>query len=176
MKLWQQQPMVVKLAAGLAVIFCAADFSQRIWLSADANERDVAGFDASAYSVPTPQMSEAVQNYLTELEQNTASQGEDESSQGNANQAPLIEGGVNLGEMRVRVRAIYRSQVTKQQVALIEAQHLTERNLELTEVNVGYALNNYKVSKITANSVEFTEQSASEQGTSESIVIPVFDY
>lgn len=170
MKLWQQQPTSVKVCAIALVVICVIDFSQRIWVSAELAARSTTEFNAGRFTAPTPKISEPVQTFLEDLASaaEPPAEAEDENSE---NKIPLIEGGVNIGEMRVRVRAIYISPTTNKQAALIEAQHLTERNLELTEVTLGYALNNYQVSEITVDSVVFTGSDQNDQ-----ITIPVFDY
>ncbi|WP_411360706.1 hypothetical protein [Pseudidiomarina sp. YC-516-91] len=170
MKIWQQTPLSVKVIGAIAVLLCLYDFSNRVWVTTEVNQRETTSFDAGAHSTAAPQVAQDVQDYIRQLATATASETANDDTE-SANRTPLIEGGVNVGEMRVRVRAIYTAPGTERRTALIEAQHIEQRSLELTEVNEGFELNNYKVSAITVDSVIFTGADPNER-----IAIPVFDY
>ncbi|RUO74557.1 hypothetical protein CWI80_04240 [Pseudidiomarina sediminum] len=169
MKFWTQLAPMVKVAIILTVLLCVYDFSQRVMITTDVNTRNVNDFDASRYQVPTLSQASEVTAWLEARAQAQEQQQVEETAPEEA-KTPLIEGGVNLGEMRVRVRGIYSPAQSSEQIALLEAQHLTERSLELTEVTQGYVLENYEVTKINVGSVTFTGADGS------TVVIPVFDY
>ncbi|RUO62604.1 hypothetical protein [Pseudidiomarina insulisalsae] len=172
MSVWQRVPNLVKVCAAVVVLLCLLDFTQRVWISAEVDAREVSGFVTTGYQAPQPQVSDQVSAFIAQLTTAESETVEEESpEQSVAEQTPLIEGGVNLGDMRVRVRAIYVSQKMNKRVALIETQHMKERHLELTEIAVDDVLNNYKVSTITVDSVVFSGDDGSEP-----VVVPVFDY
>lgn len=170
MKFVTQLTPLVKTVIVLTVALCIYDFSQRVMIETDVNAREINAFDASRFQVPTITQASEVTAWLEARAQAQAEQVTEEATETDAAKTPLIEGGVNLGEMRVRIRGIYSPALSSAQIALLEAQHLTERSLELTEVSQGYVLENYEVTKINVDSVTFTGADGS------TVVIPVFDY
>ncbi|MGQ4276500.1 hypothetical protein ACQ5ES_05585 [Pseudidiomarina sp. E22-M8] len=171
MKAWQQLPGSVKLIAIVGVLLCLIDFSQRVYID---NSVDARAFDANAGAqneFQTARISDEVEAWL-ERRREIAEQRKQEQDQATVSepQVALLEGGVNLGNMRVRVRGIYTSAQNEQRIALIDTQELENRSVEITEVTEGFELNGYTVSKINVNSVTFIG------GEDESVTIPVFDY
>ncbi|KFZ29178.1 hypothetical protein IDAT_05750 [Pseudidiomarina atlantica] len=161
-------PLSVKLTAACVALLALIDFSQRVWVSSEANPPAVPQFNASDYATQAPSMNAALQQWI-EQQRSAAAQAAQEQSVSQP-QAELLPGGVNLGETRVRVRATYTSSATGAQLALLEAQQINNRSLELTEVDEGFEIDNYKVSKITADSVVFVNAEG------EQVTVPVFDY
>lgn len=162
-------PMSVKLILALFLLVCVWDFTQRVWVSADANARDDVSFTADDYVNRNSEMADTIKNWLAEREamRQAAVEPEEEA---NEPAIPLIEGGMNLGNMRVRVRAIYTAPSSQTRLALLDIQSIEQRSVEIIEAHEGYTVESYALETIDVNSVVFR----SAEG--EALTIPVFDY
>lgn len=164
-------PMSVKLILALFLLVCVWDFTQRVWVSADANARDDVSFAAEDYVNSNIEMADTVKNWLAEREAMRQAAAEPEQEQETKEPAiPLIEGGMNLGNVRVRVRAIYTAPSSQTSLALLDIQSIEQRSVEIIEAHEGYSVESYALETIDVNSVVFR----SAEG--EALTIPVFDY
>lgn len=163
-------PLSAKLALLFFTLFCVWDFSQRVWVSADASSRDTTTFDPSAYTFAANEMAPRLAEWLAarEAQRQAAAQPEDEASKEPA--IPLLEGGTNLGNMRVRVRAIYTATDSQTRLALLDIQSIEQRSIEIIEAEEGFTVDSYQLEAIDVNTVAFR----SAEG--EVLTIPVFDY
>ncbi len=167
MKAWQQLPASVKLLAAAIVVVCLMDFMQRVYIAGNDTTRTFDPMAGLQADLPAAQMSDDVSTWLQK--RRDAAQQQQEQQATSEPQAELMDGGVNLGDMRVRVRGIYTSS-NQQRVALIDTQQLANRNVEITEISEGFELNGFTVSKISVNSVTFSGAEG------ETVTLPVFDY
>lgn len=162
-------PLSLKLVLLLLAIICVWDFSQRVWISSDVSSRNSVTFDPANYASGTNEMAAPVKDWLVarEAERQAAAQPEEQSKEATV---PLIEGGMNLGNMRVRVRAIYTAPEGQTRLALFDIQSIEQRSVEIIEAQEGYTVDSYTLETIDVNSVVFR----SAEG--EALTIPVFDY
>ncbi|MEA3587711.1 hypothetical protein J6I75_05040 [Pseudidiomarina sp. 1APP75-27a] len=175
MKAWQQLPTSVKLIAAVLVIICVIDFSQRVYVANEASGREFDPMAGVAIEFESAQPSAAVKSWLQRRSKEAEKrQQEEQETQANEAKVALLDGGVNLGDMRVRVRGVYtatgNAAPNGARVALIDTQQIENRQIEIIEISEGFKLNGYTVTKISVNSVTFTG------GEDEAVTIPVFDY
>lgn len=138
----------------IVLLFCVVDFVQRVQPAVDtaALTREAAMPEttrpAAAYTV-----SQRVSDWLASL--NTVATTDSQTNPENVQQE-LLNGGTNIGEKRVRVRAILIANTTQQRVALIEAQDREQRDVEFVELRQGDTLSGYTISAVQVDGVEFT--------------------
>ncbi|MDN7126976.1 hypothetical protein J6J08_06245 [Pseudidiomarina sp. 1APR75-33.1] len=173
MKAWQQLPTSVKLIAVALVIICVIDFAQRIYVAESDASRNFDPMAGVGIEFASAQASEEVKSWLQQRREEAEKSQQEQQVAVSEPKAALLEGGVNLGDMRVRVRGVYTASEAATggaRIALIDTQQIESRQVEITEISEGFELNGYTVSKINVNSVTFIG------GDDESITIPVFDY
>lgn len=169
MKLFIDLPYLAKFVLIAFVFYCVWDFSQRVWVSVETSKPNVANFDASDYAVGSLAMASTVKEWLDEREAKRLAATEAEESSKEP-ELPLIDGGMNLGNMRVRVRAIYTAPESEVRIALLDIQNIEQRSVEIINAQEGYTVNSYTLETIDVNSVVF------RSAESETLTIPVFDY
>lgn len=163
-------PVSAKLALLLFTLLCVWDFSQRVWVSADASSRGTTAFDPSAYTLAANEMAPALTEWLAAREAQRQAAAEPDEEANKMPAIPLLEGGTNLGNMRVRVRAIYTATDSQTRLALLDIQSIEQRSVEIIEAEEGFTVDSYRLETIDVNTVAFR----SAEG--EVLTIPVFDY
>ncbi|WP_258239975.1 hypothetical protein [Pseudidiomarina homiensis] len=155
--------------AGALALLCLFDFSQRVWIASADNDsiaRDLAS--AGQIQVATPRVVDELQAWFAEREQVRKQIEQASSSDKDDAEQALLPGGVDVGPLRIRLRAILISTENAQKVAIMEAQNNDDRSVELIERTVGEALGEYNVSAVRVNEIVF-------QRADETIVVPIFD-
>lgn len=152
----------------ILVLFCALDFVYRVVPPAESSDSLSIGAeeDYAFQPVEPSQRSQTVVNWLQQLS-TEANEAPEEAIE--ETKPELIAEGVNLGNKRVRVRAIFIANEADQQVALVEAQDIEARDIEFNEVRQGDDFNGFAVAQVRVNEVEFLSSSG------ESIVVEVFE-
>lgn len=153
----------------IALLFCVVDFVQRVQPAIDtaALSREVAVTEVAPRAT-AHQVSQRVQDWLAGL--NTVATSNSEASTETVQQE-LLSGGTNIGEKRVRVRAILIANTTQQRVALIEAQDREQRDVEFVELRQGDTLSGYTISAVQVDAVEFQPNS----GEGATVRVKVFE-
>ncbi|WP_258807319.1 hypothetical protein [Pseudidiomarina sp. CB1] len=156
--------------AALVAVLCVVDFSQRVWLSTPDNsgvERELAA--AQVVNHQAPVAADELQQWWQQRAEERQAATDAAQQQNTPTAKPLLEGGIDVGPLRIRLRAIVIATDSQQQVAIMEAQNTDDRSLEFIERRVGENLGDYRVTAIRVNEIVFT------QGD-ESITVPIFDY
>lgn len=153
----------------IALLFCVVDFVQRVQPTIDtaALSREVAVTEVAA-PASVHQVSPRVRDWLAGL--NTVASNSTETSTATVQQE-LLSGGTNIGEKRVRVRAILIANNTQQRIALIEAQDREQRDVEFVELRQGDTLSGYTISAVQVDAVEFQPSS----GEGATVRVKVFE-
>lgn len=170
MKSIAQLPVGLRLFFIALVVFCVWDFAQRVWIQADASSRDEVTFDAARFQGGAIEMADAVKTWLAEREAQRAAAAEAETEVDETPKAPLLDGGMNVGSMRVRVRAIYTAPESGTRFALLDLQSIEQRSVEISEVQQGFTIEGYTLESISVDAVTF------RSNEDETLTIPVFDY
>ncbi|RUO41650.1 hypothetical protein CWE22_05700 [Pseudidiomarina aestuarii] len=138
----------------IIVLFCVVDFVQRVQPAVDtaALTREAAMLETTPAPVEHT-VSPRVRDWLASL--NTTATSSPEVATETVQQE-LLSGGTNIGEKRVRVRAILIANTTQQRVALIETQDRERRDVEFVELRQGETLSGYTISAVQVDGVEFT--------------------
>ncbi|MBG23303.1 MAG: hypothetical protein CMF22_07585 [Idiomarinaceae bacterium] len=163
-------PLSAKLALLVFTLFCVWDFTQRVWVTADSTTRNATAFDPSAYTLSANEMSPAITEWLAAREAQRQAAAEPDEEANKTPAIPLLEGGTNLGNMRVRVRAIYTATDSQTRLALLDIQSIEQRSVEIIEAEEGFTVDSYQLEAIDVNTVAF------RSAVGEVLTIPVFDY
>ncbi|HET8816655.1 MAG TPA: hypothetical protein VFM61_04310 [Pseudidiomarina sp.] len=140
----------------IVVLLAVLDFVQRVQPSLDTAlvERDMAELEPKP-AIAEHTMSPRLTDWLASL--NVA--GGTQQTPAATVQPELLSGGIDIGEKRVRVRAILIANTSQQRIALIEAQDREQRDVEFVELRQGDRLSGYTVSAVQVDGVEFTPNS-----------------
>lgn len=158
------------IVAGVFAFLCLIDFSQRLWVpGTDANAVANELAAASNVKVSDVQVVDGLTAWMNQRREERQAAAGPEATDNASKQKPLLEGGVDLGPLRVRLRAILITSDSGKQVAIMEAQDNTERDVEFIERTLGETLGDYTVSAVRVNEIVF-------QHGDEIVTVPIFDY
>ncbi|PTB83250.1 hypothetical protein C9928_04080 [Pseudidiomarina aestuarii] len=145
----------------ITILLAAVDFTQRVLPAVDeSTTMSTQSASDMVFAGTDHVVSKRVQDWLASLAAIETS--ENAAGSVEAPQTELLQGGIDIGKKRVRVRAILIANATQQRIALIESQDREQRDVEFIELRQGDALAGYTVTAVAVDSVEFTANSGNE--------------
>lgn len=153
----KQQPRKLLITALFTLFLMALDFSNRIYLATPS-------LPLAEYSINTANNTRVdisqlkhIQAWLesTILRDNPDSASEQTATTESVIETPLLTQGTNIGDKRVRLRAVFQQQRPKAHAfVLIEQQDINTRQISYSFHSLGDELAGYKLQTITSNSLQ----------------------
>lgn len=168
---WQKLDRNALALAAIVTLLLVFDFAQRVWVASPNTDTVRQELEAAtAIEVEQPSIAASLQTWLKEKEQQRAEIAKREAGENqDASKPELLEGGVDVGPLRVRLRAIVLPPGQQRHVAILETQNSENRQIELMKRRLGETLGNYTLSALSVNAIVF-------EGNDETVTVPIFDY
>lgn len=176
-KIFTEQPKWLLFAAIACLLLVVVDFNQRIKVGVNTALTN-AQSDTQDLQLEPPReisWSEPMLQWQASL-QHVTEQASEVSASTEAPVLPSMHGAIELGNLQVRVRGIFRfSSKTKADFALIESYNPQQQQHQISRYEAGADIGNYIVLSLQQNAVTFEPVQQNADNNLPTITIKVFD-